>query len=378
MKIGLVSPYDYSHPGGVNNHVSYLAHQLLLKGHDVKIIAPVRRKGTRYFDEDVTAVGRPVPVTYGGTTARIALSPWLPYQVRQVLFKENFDILHLHEPFIPMLCLSMLTESPAVNVGTFHACHEGSFAYWLGQPVMRKLGKKLHGKIAVSKPAMTYISKYLPGDYKIIPNGVDTNHYRPEGNIRTAYKDGKINILFVGRLEERKGVDDLIHACALVKQQYSNFRLIIAGPGIRLRYHYEHMAKRLLNDHATFVRFVPFSELPDYYRTADIFCAPATGGESFGIVLLEAMASGTPVVATDIAGYSSVVTNGLDGLLAKVRDRRSIADALLTLINDKAQRQRMAQNGLATAQKYSWDNVSGQVNDFYLTLANNMQGKDRV
>ena len=162
MKIGIVSAYDYSHPGGVINHVSYLGHYLQARGHEVKIIAPMRRKNTRYFGEDVTPVGRPIPIPYGGTTARIPLSPWLPYQVKRVLEREKFDVIHLHEPFIPMLCLSTLTESQTVNVGTFHACHDHSVMYWLGQPIMRKLGRKLHGKIAVSKPALDYISKYLP------------------------------------------------------------------------------------------------------------------------------------------------------------------------------------------------------------------------
>jgi len=370
MKIGLVSPYDYSHPGGVINHVSYLAHHLHSMGNEVKIIAPVRKKGTRYFEEEVTAVGRPLPIPYGGTTARIPLSPWLPYQVRRVLDREDFDIIHLHEPFIPMLCLSTLIESQAINVGTFHACHEGSMAYWLGQPIMHNLGKKLHGKIAVSQPALTYISKYMPADYHIIPNGVDTQHYKADGPFRDEYKDGKLNILFVGRLEERKGVGDLIRACAIVKKSFPNFRLIIAGPGIRLRCYYELLARRLLNNHSVFTKFVPFDELPKYYRTADIFCAPATGGESFGIVLLEAMASGTPVVATNIAGYASVLTNGQEGLLAQPSNPRSLAQALLTVLQDKQMRLRMSEQGLITAEKYSWENVSRRVMDFYLTLRN--------
>jgi len=369
MKIGLVSPYDYSHPGGVINHVSYLAHHLRLLGHAVRIIAPVRRTGTRYFGEEVTAVGRPIPIPYGGTTARITLSPWLPYQIRRVLDKESFDIIHLHEPFIPMLCVSTLKESQAINVGTFHACHESSGIYWLGRPFMRKLGKKLHGKIAVSKPALDYISKYLPADYRIIPNGVDVHHYQPEGPLRPELKDGKLNILFVGRLEERKGVGDLIQACSIVKKDFPNFRLIIAGPGLRLRLQYKLMAKALLNDHAVFTQYVPFDELAKYYRTADIFCAPATGGESFGIVLLEAMASGTPVVATDIPGYASVLTHGKEGMLAKPKNPRSLADALLTVLNDRTMRLKMAEQGLVTAEKYSWENVSRQVLDYYSSLS---------
>lgn len=368
MKIGIVSAYDYSHPGGVINHVSYLGHYLQARGHEVKIIAPMRRKNTRYFGEDVTPVGRPIPIPYGGTTARIPLSPWLPYQVNRVLEREKFDVIHMHEPFIPMLCLSTLTESQTVNVGTFHACHDHSVMYWLGQPIMRKLGRKLHGKIAVSKPALDYISKYLPAEYDIIPNGVDTRHYHQEGPIRQEFKDGKLNILFVGRLEERKGVGDLIRACALVKKDYPNFRLIIAGPGLRLRAYYEMLARTLLGDQVVFTRFVPFDQLPQYYRTADIFCSPANSGESFGIVLLEAMASGTPVVATNIPGYASVITNREDGLLAKPSNERSIADALLTMIHDRNLRQRIIDKGLVTAEKYSWENVSRQVDDYYRTV----------
>jgi phosphatidylinositol alpha-mannosyltransferase len=370
MRIGLVSAYDYSFPGGVINHVSYLAHYLHQQGEEVKIVAPVRKKGTRYFQEEVKAIGRPLPVPYGGTTARIPLSPWLPYQVRRVLDRENFDIIHLHEPFIPMLCLSALCESQTTNVGTFHACHERSTMYWLGQPIMRRLGKKLHGKIVVSKPALEYISKYLPAEYRIIPNGIDVHYFNPDGPRRPEFDDGKINILFVGRLEERKGVDDLIQACALVKQDFPDFRLIIVGPGLKLRYQYELLAKMYIPDQVVFTHYVPFDELPQYYRTADVFCAPATGGESFGIVLLEAMASGTPVVATNIPGYASVLTHGEEGLLARPKDHRSIADALLTLIHDKNLRQKMANKGLNTAEKYSWENVSRRVLDYYKFLRN--------
>ncbi|MBN1376572.1 MAG: glycosyltransferase family 4 protein [Dehalococcoidia bacterium] len=359
----------------MNNHVSYLAHYLHSLGNEVKIIAPVNRKSPRYFSEEITAVGRPVPIPYGGTTARIAISPWLPYQVRGILDDEKFDIIHMHEPFIPMLCISTLTESQSINVGTFHACHEQSMIYWMGQPIMRNLGKKLHGKIAVSKPAMNYISKYLPDDYRIIPNGVDIHHYHVDGPLRDEYRDGKLNILFVGRLEERKGVGDLIRACGLVKKSFPNFRLIIAGPGIRLRYYYEMLARSLLNDLAVFTRFVPYDELPQYYRTADIFCAPANSGESFGIVLLEAMASGTPVVATNIPGYASVLTHGQEGLLAEPSNHRSLAKALLTMLEDGQMRADMAKRGLVTAEKYSWENVSRQVMDYYVTLGGKAERK---
>jgi phosphatidylinositol alpha-mannosyltransferase len=165
----------------------------------------------------------------------------------------------------------------------------------------------------------------------------------------------------------------LIKACSLVKKDFPNFRLIITGPGLRLRFQYKVMAKTLLGNRAVFTHYVTFADLPGYYRTADIFCAPATGGESFGIVLLEAMASGTPVVATDIPGYASVLTHGQEGLLARPNNPRALADALLKLLNRQL-RLTMAERGVATANKYSWENVSRQVVDYYTSISTNLKG----
>ena len=368
MKIGLVSPYDYSFPGGVVNHISYLAHHFVQLGHEVKIVAPSLRRGTRYFEEEVTAVGRPLPVPYGGSVARIPLSPRLPIQVGEILAKEDFDILHLHEPFAPMLSLSALLKSNCINVGTFHAYYTKPRIYWLGRPIFRRWLPRLHGKIVVSKSALDYVSRHLPGDYRIIPNGIDTEQFYPGGPRREELSDGKLNILFVGRLEKRKGLGYLLNACAKVQKAFSNFRLIVVGPGTRLRPGYEELARDLRLRDVVFTDFVPNGELPKYYRSADIFCAPATGGESFGIVLLEAMACGKPAVATDIGGYASVVTHGEDGLLVPPRDEKSLARALLSLLDDKSLRHRMGANGRIKAEEYSWANVARQVMDYYASL----------
>jgi phosphatidylinositol alpha-mannosyltransferase len=369
VKIGLVSPYDYSFPGGVVNHIAHLAHNFTQCGHQVKIIAPCLKSGTRYFEEEVTPVGRPFPIPSAGSIARVPLSPWLPDQVGEILARENFDILHLHEPFTPMLALSALLKSNYINVGTFHACHSKPRAYWLGKPILRKLLPRLHGKIAVSKPALDYVSRHLPGDYRIIPNGIDTEHFFPDGpKQKELLADDKVNILFVGRLEKRKGVSYLLNACAKVKESFPHFRLIIVGPGTRLRSRYENLAKDLGLANIVFIGFVPSAELPTYYRSADIFCAPATGGESFGIVLLEAMACGKPVVATSIEGYASLLANDEGGLLVPPRDKEALAGALLSLLNDKSLRHRMGAKGRIKAEKYSWANVAKQVMDYYTTL----------
>jgi len=371
VKIGLVSPYDYSFPGGVVNHIAYLAHNFIKWGHKVKIVAPCPKVGSRYFEEEVTPIGKPLPVPFAGAIARIPISPLLPMQIDEILANEDFDILHLHEPFTPMICLSALLKSNCINVGTFHAYHNKPRVYWLGKPIFRRWLHRLHGKITVSKPALEYVSRHLPGDYRIIPNGIDTQQFCLDAPQRKEFTDGKINILFVGRLEQRKGLGYLLNACAKIKNSLHNSRLIIVGPGTMLRHRYEKLVEDMgLTDNVAFVGFVPSDELPSYYRSADIFCAPATGGESFGIVLLEAMACGKPVVATNIQGYASVLANGEEGLLVPPRDEKSLANALLSLLNDKNLRLKMGAKGRTKAEKYSWPNISRQVMDFYNSLLN--------
>lgn len=368
MKIGLATSYDYSFPGGVIKHIAYLAHYFTQWGHKVKIIAPCREKGTRYFEEDVTAVGRPWPVPFGGSIARIPLSPWLPAQVKEILTTENFDILHLHEPFAPLVCVSALLQSHCVNVGTFHAYYSKPRAYWFFKPIFARWAPKLHGRIAVSKPAMEYASRHLPGNYHIIPNGIDIKRFSPNGPPQKKFKDDKLNILFVGRLERRKGLGYLINACAKAKKVFPDFRLIVVGPGTVLRRVYEEQVKDLQLPDVVFTDFISNEELPEYYHGAHICCAPATGGESFGIVLLEAMASGKPVVATNIEGYASVLTHGEEGLLVPPKDEEALANALLSLMKDRTLRDQMGAKGRIKAEKYSWENVARQVMDYYTSL----------
>ena len=368
MKIGLVSPYDYSFPGGVVNHISHLAHNFVQMGHEVKILAPCLKNGTNYFNEDIKAVGRPFPIPYGGSMARVPISPWLPIQIKKILYKEHFDVLHLHEPFTPMLSVSALLQSPSVNVGTFHACHNKSRSYWTFKPILKRCLPRLHGKITVSKPALDFVSKYLPGDYSIIPNGIDTERFSPDGPRKEEYIDDKLNILFVGRLEKRKGLGYLLRACGIIKEQFPNFRLIVVGPGTKLRPGYEELVRELKLDNVVFTDFVSHEELPHYYRTADVFCAPATGGESFGIVLLEAMACKKPVVAFDIQGYASVLDHDVQGLLVPVADEKALAHALLKLLQDQSLRIKMGEEGIIKADNYSWSNVSNQVMDYYTSL----------
>ena len=370
MKIALVSPYDFAYPGGVVNHISSLEHHLTRMGHDVKVIAPTSRVVATFGDRFIP-IGKPRPVPTSGSIARITLSLRLASTIKAVLNAEKFDIIHLHEPFMPMLCSAILRFSNVPNIGTFHACN-GTPGYNLAWPIgiiiLKRRLHKLDGKIAVSKPAMEFASKYVPGYYNIIPNGVDLERFSPDVSPIEEFCDGKQNILFVGRLESRKGLNYLIKAYQQVKQEIPNSRLIVVGPGTRLRKKYEKWIRRHGLKDVVFVGYVPDTELPRYYKTADVFCAPATGRESFGIILLEAMAVGKPIVATNIGGYASVVTHGEDGLLVPPEDSRGLARALIAVISDETLRQQLGDRGRVKAAEYSWEKIAQRVFDYYVRV----------
>ncbi len=372
MKIALVSPYDFAHPGGVVNHIAELERRFTRMGHEVKVIAPAS-KAIPGFGDRFIPIGKPRSIPTSGSIARITISVRLASTIKAVLDREKFDIVHLHEPCMPMLCSAVLRFSNTVNVGTFHAC-DGSPGYRLGWPIglmlARRRCRRLNGKIAVSQPALEFHRKYVPGEYHIIPNGVDTEHFSPDVPPMAEFCDGKRNILFVGRLEYRKGLNYLLKAFQQVKRELPDSRLIVVGPGTRLRRRYERWVQRNRIPDVVFIGYASYADLPRYYKTADVFCAPATSRESFGIVLLEAMAVGTPVVASDISGYASVVTHGQDGLLVPPRNHKELARALISVLADDELRQRISARGRLTAEQYSWERVSQKVLDYYLRVLN--------
>jgi phosphatidylinositol alpha-mannosyltransferase len=218
---------------------------------------------------------------------------------------------------------------------------------------------------------MEFVSKHYPEHYSIIPNGIDTEHFRPDVKPIEKYRDGKLNILFVGRLEKRKGADYLLKAYCRVKREIPQSRLIIVGPGTKLRNKYEKLVKRNGLKDVVFVGYTSYDELPRYYKTADIFCAPATGWESFGIVLLEAMAVGVPVVASNIAGYASILTDGSEGLLVPPKNDKNLAQALICLMKDESLRKEMGGGGIRKAAEYDWKKVARMVLDYYTEVLKN-------
>jgi phosphatidylinositol alpha-mannosyltransferase len=378
MKIALVSPYDFAYPGGVVNHIMSLGSQLTQMGHEVKFIAPASSPITTLGDRFIH-IGKPRAIPVSGSVARVTVSPWLSTKITRILDRENFNIVHLHEPLMPMLCTTVLRMSRTANVGTFHAFDGKGYNIakpFVGPIFFKRWFSKLDGHIAVSNPAKNFVNKYFPADYKIIPNGVDTKHFSSEVAPIEEFGDGKLNILFVGRLEKRKGADYLLKAYRQVKRDVPNSRLIIVGPGTRLRDKYEkQVAKHELKD-VVFVGYTGYDDLPRYYKTADVFCAPATGWESFGIVLLEAMAVGKPVVASNIDGYASILTQGAEGLLVPPKDAGSLAQALTSLLSDETRRKEMGARGRLKAQEYDWENVARRVIDLYREVIDRPQHRE--
>ena len=365
LKIALVSAFDYAFDGGVTDHVRSLAGQFEDRGHTVKVIAPW--SGPQHVDDqNFIPMGRPVPVPSGGSIARVSFSVWLSPRIKDLLQRESFDIIHLHEPFSGFVPLNILSVSKAPNVGTFHA-FKGSRLYGIGvKRLVMSYYRKLHGRIAVSGPAQSYIGRYFPGPFEIIPNGIRVDDFARSEPFRHL-TDGMINLLFLGRLEKRKGLKHLLAAFSRLKWDWPNLRLVVVGPGKPDADSYRIISERNLQD-VVFVGGVSDEEKARYYRTADIYCSPATGKESFGIVLLEAMAAGTPIVASAIEGYSSVITHGQDGLLVPPKDDKELAAAIDTLLRDPALRERLAAGGRETAEEYRWERVATKVMDHYMTV----------
>lgn len=370
MKIGIVSPYDWSYPGGVRDHVRHLADQFIAKGHEVIILAPASGVKGKLVEANVYKMGRTTPFPINGSIARIALNPYLGRQVRAVLQRERFDVIHLHEPLLPGLSLAVLRYSHALNVGTFHAyAHTGMtstpyLAYASAHPFLRPYFRRLAGHITVSRAAENFIAHYFPADYRIIPNGVSLERFGPEVAPFPHLMDDKRNILFVGRFEKRKGAKFLLRAIPAIRERYPDTRFIFVGEG-NLRPGFQRFVERHGWRDVLFTGYASDEDMPRYFASADIFCSPATGGESMGVVLLEAMAAGKPVVASNIEGYATVIDSGRDGLLVPPRDSEALAVSIGRVLASNMLRHRLTTAGLQKAREYAWPQVAARVLDYY-------------
>ena len=349
-------------PGGVNDHVGSLYRVLRARGHDVRIITSSH--GLQKASEgDIIRVGKGFSVPFNGSMGTITLSPTYLAQMRAILERERFDVLHYHEPFVPFLSLVTLTLSTSVNVGTFHAFGGLSISYEFGKRMLGHYAGKLHGRIAVSPAARHFISRYFPGEYKIVPNGVEPGRYQRAVPI-ARYRDGVPNILFVGRMEPRKGLIHLLRAFRRLQLDGVRARLLIVGTGPGEREARRYVLTRQLED-VEFLGRVPEAQKAQLFKTADIYVSPATGRESFGIVLLEAMSAGAPIICSDIHGYRGVVRRERDGILVEPGNADALAAAIRRLIDDPVLREQLSRAGEERAQLFTWERVGQAVEEYY-------------
>jgi phosphatidylinositol alpha-mannosyltransferase len=266
----------------------------------------------------------------------------------------------------------VLEASTAVNIGTFHAYYKRQHLYRLSYPITKRWHDRLHGVIAVSPVARRYVNNFFPRDYEIIPNGIDVDHFARNAQPWPQYRDGKTNILFVGRLEKRKGLRYLLDAYSRLQRELPNIRLLVVGPG-----NLDKESHRILSarnpQNVVLVGKVSYRDLARYYATADIFCSPATGAESFGIVLLEAMAAGKPVVASNIEGYDGIVSHGKQGMLVPKRDPEALSNTLAYLAHNPDLRVRMGMQGRQMVEPYRWSSVSRRVEEYYYETMETVQ-----
>ncbi len=369
FKILMASDIYFPKIGGISEHIYNLTKSLEKRGHKVKILTGgYSKKSCPDYEELewVIRVGKMIPWIANKSIYSLTISPRISKRVKEFLETENFDIIHTHGPVAPVIPLMVLKHSNSLNFATFHAAHGASTGYRIFGGYLKKYFDRIHGHIAVSPVARESIEKYFPGDYRIIPNGVDVNMFSPEIKPFDKFKDDKINILFVGRIEPRKGLKYLLKAFENLNKDYKNLRLIVVGEGPLLKL-YQSQVSKYLKDKICFEGKVKREDLPRYYASCDIFCSPAIGHESFGIVLLEAFSSGKPVVASMIHGYSYVASNEKDSLLFEPENENDLAEKLRVLIEDEKLRKIMGKNGRKKVlERYSWDKISEEVEKYYI------------
>jgi phosphatidyl-myo-inositol alpha-mannosyltransferase len=370
LRIGIVTEYYYPLLGGISENVHNSARRLRKLGHTVKIVTSNPGNGWQPTPADgssVIRIGRSASIYSNGSMARLALGARLFHEMQALLRRESFDLLHLHSPLVPTLPMFALFAAQCPTVGTFHTYFDKSFWYsLLKEKVQRKLIDKLSGQIAVSQSCIDALSRFFNVKARIIPNGVDTAVFSPDVPKLDAYRDGKKNLLFLGRLDPRNGVSLMLRTFGYVKERRSDVRLIIVGDG-PLRKYYRRLIPESLQEDVHLAGPV-LGERNRYYASCDVFCSPVDKA-SFGVTLLEAMASGKPIVATENRGYREILSPA-EGFLVPPKEPEVFGDAILKLLDSPELRAEMGANGRYKAERYSWDIVTGEIAAFYSEVLN--------
>jgi phosphatidylinositol alpha-mannosyltransferase len=360
VKVALVSPYALAVPGGVQAHVVALADALRAAGDEVAVIAPGP-------GEDHHGVGRPVPVRFNGSVAPIALSPAAARSTRRAVTAIDPDVIHVHEPLVPWAGVAAATCDLAPTVATFHAWSDAARTYRVGRPIARRIVGHLSARLAVSQAAADYHAGALglpASSFKIVPNGVEVARFADAEPFAELVDPERPTLLFVGRLERRKGLEPLIRAFTRLKTERPELRLLVIGEGAERERCQQLLPARLRSD-VVFLGRVSHDDKARFFASCDLYVSPALGGESFGIVLLEAMAAGLPLVASDIPGYRSVARDGAQGRLVPPGDRAALATAIGALLDNPALRAAMATEGRRTVAAYDWPIVAAEAAQIY-------------
>jgi phosphatidylinositol alpha-mannosyltransferase len=351
QRIGIVCPYSWDVPGGVRSHVADLALTLQSKGYEVSVLAPVEDPDT--LPDYVFDGGRPIAVSYNGAVSRLSFGVRATRRVRQWIREGNFDIVHIHEPVAPSSSLLTCWAARGPLVATWHSSNERSRILSAGYYVAQTAMEKIRGRIAVSEAARETLVRHIGGDAVLIPNGVRVAEFRDQESVTV---EGTQKILFLGRIDEpRKGLEVLLRAMPEVFSALDRCELIIAGPGDPAEF--QEFVDPSWGDRVRFVGVLSDEEKRRTLNQADLYVAPHIGGESFGIVLAEAMAAGTAVVASDLPAFNRVLQSGKAGKIFPVGDSQALGLAIIELLTDTDQRQALVDAGNIRVMDFDWDHV---------------------
>ena len=361
IRIGMVCPYGWDTPGGVQSHIRDLAEHLIEEGHYVSVLTPISDDSVKHEDYVVNA-GKPISIPVNGSVARVLFGPIASSRAKQWIASGDFDLLHLHEPAIPSLSLLACSAAEGPLVGTFHVSTPKKKAIYAIGPILEPIVEKLNARIAVSELARSTLKDHFDTDAVVIPNGIDGQKYA-NAKINSEYSNGH-TVGFIGRIEEpRKGLKVLIDSLSIVARFIPDVQFLVAGPGDSNEF-----TKKLnpqLKSRVKFLGLLSNEEKERFLKSIQIYVAPNTGSESFGIILTEALSAGTAVVASDIPAFKAVLENGEAGELFKNEDSADLAKVLVALLRDDDKRKRLGENGRLSAQKYDWQVVAEQIENVY-------------
>jgi len=358
-RIGIVCPYGWDTPGGVQSHVRDLAEYLIREGHFVSVLAPAI--DDENLPEYVTSAGRPIAIPYNGAVARVLFGPIAFSRVRHWISQGNFDVLHLHEPAIPSISLLACWSAEGPLVGTFHAAAKRQKVTFAVAPFLEPVIEKLNARIAVSEAARETLTEHLDTDAIVVPNGIYASLYR-DGTLDSRWTGNTVG--FIGRFEEpRKGLSVLIDALPSIIAEIPDIKIFIAGPGESADTVKDMQPS--LRSRFTFMGRISEHEKANFLASVGLYIAPNTGGESFGIILAEALAAGASVVASDIPAFDSLLGHGEYGTLFESENSQDLAAKVIELLKNAEGRKAIAERGKVYAQAFDWDVVADKIYDVY-------------